>query len=157
MRLFYVHEQSAESPKRSLFLAGPSPRGNGEYDWRKDACAVLSRIGFDGTVYIPLPRDGIFRGNYDHAAQIEWELEHLEKASVIAFWIPRNLKTLPGFTTNVEFGRFSRSGRAVLGYPHSATKMRYLHYIANLDGVQVHHTLEETLVAAIEKIADQDY
>ncbi len=148
MILVHALERNAQSPKRSLFLAGPSPRGRGEHDWRKDARAHLDRIGFDGTVYVPLPRNGVYRPDYDHAAQIDWELEHLEKAHAIVFWIPRDLETLPGFTTNVEFGRFSRGGRAILGYPVSAPKMRYLDHIARLDGVPVFHTLEETLQAA---------
>jgi hypothetical protein len=153
MKLFYASERSADEAVRSLFLAGPSPRGNGEHDWRQEACALLRQMEFKGAVYIPLPRDGVYRDNYDHAAQIDWELEHLEKAGAIVFWIPRDLKTLPGFTTNVEFGRYSRSGRAILGYPKSAPRMRYLHYIADLDGVPVFHTLEETLAAALEAMA----
>lgn len=151
MKLLYALEHS-EVKERSLFLAGPSPRGHGEPDWRKDAVAWLEAAGYDGTVFIPLPRDGVYRADYDHVAQIDWELEHLEKAGAIVFWIPRDLKLLPGFTTNVEFGRFSRSGRAVLGYPEIAPKMRYLHHLAVLDGVPVFHTLEETLGAAVETL-----
>ena len=152
MRLIYALETDTEAPARSLFLAGPSPRGNGEYDWRKEACQHLAHIGFDGTVFIPLPRDGAYQTDYDHAAQIDWELEHLEKSGTIVFWIPRDLKTLPGFTTNVEFGRFSRSGRALLGYPVSAPRMRYLHHIADLDGVPVFHSLEQILEAAVARL-----
>jgi len=149
VRLVYALEADHKAPARSLFLAGPSPRGKGEYDWRRDACEHLAHIGFDGAVFIPLPRDGVYHADYDHTAQIDWELEHLERAGVIVFWIPRDLETLPGFTTNVEFGCFSRSGRAFLGYPPAAPRMRYLHHIAVLDGVPVFHTLEETLEAAV--------
>ena len=118
MRLLYAQEKASSEFSRSLFLAGPSPRGNGEHDWRKQARVLLHRLGFDGMVYIPLPRDGVFQqDDFDHTAQIDWELEHLEKARAIVFWIPRDLRALPGFTTNVEFGRFSRSGHTVLGYP----------------------------------------
>jgi hypothetical protein len=153
MKILYAGEQTLEDITRSLFLAGPSPRGRGEYDWRKDACAYLRETGFDGTVFSPLPRDGQYHDNYDHEAQIDWELTHLEKAGAIVFWIPRDLATLPGFTTNVEFGRFSRRPRIVLGYPESAPKMRYLHYIARLDQVPVHHTMKQTLQAAVDMLA----
>ena len=149
MRRLYALEPGEDGDARSVFLAGPSPRGHGEDDWRQRACAYLEQIGFDGTVCIPLPRDGHYHENYDYAGQIDWELEYLDKAGAIAFWIPRDLKMLPGFTTNVEFGRFSRSGRAVLGYPEGAPKMRYLHHLARLDGVPVFHTMEETLDAAV--------
>ncbi|WP_052025303.1 nucleoside 2-deoxyribosyltransferase domain-containing protein [Asticcacaulis sp. AC402] len=149
VRLLYVHEANPGEDRRSLFLAGPSPRGQGEPDWRKQACAHLNQIGFDGAVYNPLPRDGLYNPNYDHGAQIDWELEHLAKAGTIVFWIPRDLVMLPGFTTNVEFGRFSRRGNVVLGYPDAAPKMRYLHHLANLDGVPVFHSMEQTLDAAV--------
>ncbi len=151
MKHIYAMEAGpADGP--SIFLAGPSPRGKGEHDWRKPACAWLDAAGFSGSVFIPLPRDGVYRPDYDHAAQIDWELEYLEKAGIIVFWIPRDLEALPGFTTNVEFGRFSRSGRALLGYPEHAPKMRYLHHIAKLDGVPVFHTLEATLSAALRRL-----
>ena len=152
MNIVYAMERDPAEGARSLFLAGPSPRGQGEANWRIAAVAHLQAMGFDGTVYIPLPRDGVYRADYDHAGQIDWELEYLEKAGAIVFWIPRDLTQLPGFTTNVEFGRFSRSSRAVLGYPASAPKMRYLHHIAMLDGVPVFHTLAETLDAGVERV-----
>ena len=149
MKILYACERTFDGGKDSLFLAGPSPRGNGEYDWRKEAYDKLHQIGFDGIVYTPIPRNDLYRQNYDYDEQIEWELEYLEKAGVIVFWIPRDLVTLPGFTTNVEFGRFSRKGNVVLGFPISAPKMRYLQYIANVDGVPVFHTMEQTLQAAV--------
>lgn len=152
MKPVYALERPESASARSLFLAGPSPRGRGEHDWRKAALAHLDAAGFDGTVYLPLPRDGLYRPDYDHAAQIDWELEYLETAAVIVFWIPRDLTALPGFTTNVEFGRFSRSGRAVLGYPRGAPKMRYLHHLAERDEVPVFHTLADTLDAALARL-----
>ncbi len=152
MKTLYALEPADPDP-HSIFLAGPSPRGRGEDDWRRPALAWLEAAGFDGAVHIPLPRDGVYRPDYDHAGQIDWELAHLETAGAIVFWIPRDLETLPGFTTNVEFGRFSRSGRAILGYPKGAPRMRYPHHIAGLDGVPVFHTLEETLKAALSRLA----
>lgn len=152
MKLLYAHERINQEATRSIFLAGPSPRGHGEYDWRKQARIHLHRLGFDGVLYIPLPRDGVYQKDYDHTAQMEWELEHLEKARAIVFWIPRDLETLPGFTTNVEFGRFSRSGHTILGYPESAPKMKYLAHIAKIDDVPIFHTMEDTLKAAMDML-----
>lgn len=149
MQVVFVHEQAVGSLSRSIFLAGPSPRGSSDYDWRKQARTFLHRLGFDGILFIPLPRDGIYHEDYDHVAQMRWEIEHLEKAAARVFWIPRDLDRLPGFTTNVEFGRYSRMAPCVLGYPDSAPKMRYLHFIAEMDGVPIHHSLIATLDAAI--------
>lgn len=149
MQIVYAHERARGSLARSIFLAGPSPRSAADHDWRKEAIRQLYRFDFTGTVFVPLPSDGVYHETYDHRAQVFWELEYLEKAAVRAFWVPRNLKHLPGYTTNVEFGRFSRLSPCVLGYPPEAPGMRYLAIIAEIDRVAVYRTLEDTLRAAI--------
>ncbi|MDB4992208.1 MAG: hypothetical protein JWL75_453 [Parcubacteria group bacterium] len=93
MRLVYAHESVEGAPRRSLFLGGPSPREAAHLDWRKNARVLLHQLGFEGYVYIPLPRDGIYHDDFDHTAQIDWELAHLDKAGVRVFWIPRDLLT----------------------------------------------------------------
>ncbi len=117
------------------------------YNWRPEALRILSEHGFKGMVYVPLPREGDWAENY--YAQVEWELDFLDKAHMIAFWIPRDLKHLPGFTTNVEFGMYLKSKKIVLGYPQGAAKMRYLDTVARVNNVPVYHSLEETLVCAM--------
>ncbi len=143
----YAHEHPKSENELSIFLAGPSPRGKEDYNWRIKALEYLNNKKFKGMVYIPLPKDNNWLENYD--AQIDWELMYLNKANAIAFWIPRDLVHLPGFTTNVEFGMFLKSDKIVLGYPKNARKMRYLHYLANLNNVPVFDTLEETLDSSI--------
>jgi hypothetical protein len=127
MEVIYAHEHPVSRPGLSIFLAGPSPRGNSDYDWRPEALDCLSSASFAGTVYVPLPRNGLYLPDYDHNAQVDWELKYLEDCDAIAFWIPRDVLKLPGFTTNVEFGLFVRTGKIVLGYPLEAQKMKYLH------------------------------
>lgn len=51
---------------------------------------------------IPEPDADVFHG--DGNAQNEWEHLAIESCDVLMFWVPRDLETLPGFTTNVEFG-----------------------------------------------------
>lgn len=147
MKEIFAYEKSSGSDVQGLFLAGPSPRDKKQVNWRPEALGYLAEQGFDGEVYIPLPRDG--KWAEDYSDQIEWELEYLERADVIAFWVPRHSANLPGFTTNVEFGLFVKSGKIVLGYPPEAHRMRYLHYLADKYGVAVHDTLKETLGATI--------
>ena len=101
---------------------------------------------FKGTVFVPLPRNGHWLPDYD--GQIEWELEYLNKATIIAFWIPRNLRTLPAFTTNVEFGMYVKSGKIILGSPPKTPKMRYLEYLAEKNNVPIEHTLKATMEKA---------
>lgn len=151
MDLMYAHERCATPPRHSIFLAGPSPRGNEEYSWRPEAIEILESLGYTGTVYVPLPRDGQYHDDYDDRAQANWELDQLETADVIVFWIPRDLVTLPGFTTNVEFGMFCRKN-AVLGFPMGTPKMRYLVNVAERYGVRVFHTLRGTLGEALSML-----
>lgn len=149
MQVFYAHEHPESVPLSSIFLAGPSPRGAEHYNWRPQALRILSTMGYTGVVFVPLPRDGEWLANYD--AQVDWELDYLELARAVAFWIPRNLMHLPGFTTNVEYGLYLRSGKAILGYPLDAVKVRYLHHAAKRFGVPIFNTLEETMWCAIQK------
>lgn len=125
--------------KQSVFLAGPTYRNNEGRSWRKDAIDLFTKIGFDGVLYIPEPFVG------DYKKQIDWENDSLNKATCIMFWIPRDLKILPGFTTNIEFGEWMKSGKVVLGYPKNAPKMDYLHYKAEKYGVPISYSLSDTI------------
>ena len=148
LEVVYAHE-TWEKTLSCIFLAGPSPRNDTHYNWRMEAIALLSKFHFEGAVFSPLPRDGNWLSDYD--LQVTWELTYLNRADSIAFWIPRDMVNLPGFTTNVEFGMFLKSGKIVLGYPIDAPKMRYLHAIAVMEDVPIRTTLEETLACAIER------
>lgn len=134
---------------KSIFLAGPTPRSPSVPSWRPDAVMTLELLGFDGTVFVPEDGDGCStKFNYDD--QIEWELQALHSATVIVFWIPRKMDTMPALTTNVEFGLFAARRNIVLGYPKDAFRMKYLRGIATMYGLNVYSTLTQTLSAAVE-------
>lgn len=44
-------DQEVIKGKKSIFLAGPTPRGDNTISWRSDACKKLEKMGFDGVVY----------------------------------------------------------------------------------------------------------
>lgn len=147
------NKNSKEVPtevKRSIFLAGPCPRKfeHGDRTWHDDALHYLDSIGYDGHVFIPLPFVG------DYVEGVHWEETYLNLADVILFWVPRELETLPGFTTNIEFGEWFKSGKTVLGYPPGAPKMSYLDLRARENGVEVRNTLEETLDVALQMVGE---
>lgn len=75
---------------------------------------------------MPEDRDNTKSIEWTFSRQVSWETEHLEKATVVLFWIPRDLEELPGFTTNIEFGEYMKSGKIVIGSPLDAPKMSYL-------------------------------
>lgn len=149
MQVIYATEAAPATVTQSIFLAGPSPRGAADLNWRPEALAILERLGFSGTVFVPLPRNGDWPTQYDD--QVSWELRHLNMADVIAFWVPRDKERLPAFTTNVEYGLFINSGKCVLGFPPTAPHMRYLASLAKDRAVPVHDNLEATLRTAVEK------
>lgn len=148
MNIIYAQQPIPETVENGIFLAGPTPRSAEIPSWRPEAVALFEKHGFDGTLFIPENEGGGFSGTYD--AQIFWEWEGLEKSKTILFWVPRELETMPAFTTNVEFGLHCKSSKVVLGYPEGAPKMRYLHALANRENIPVLHTLEETILVSLK-------
>ena len=143
MQILYARQ----SLPKSIFLAGPTPRDSETKSWRPEALEILKALNFDGTVFIPEDDSWAYKDNYDD--QVEWELQALHSASVIAFWVPRELNLMPAFTTNVEFGMLAHRQNVVLGYPKNAPKMKYLETIANLYYVPTCHSLQETMIYAV--------
>ena len=142
-----------ERDATSVFLAGPTPRSDEVPSWRPAAREALAAQWHGPeplTVLIPESRDGIRAAYYDD--QVDWETEARSAASAILFWIPRDLETMPGYTTNVEFGLDVTTGRAVLGCPPDCPnpeRNRYLIYVARRHGVPVRETLPDTATAAL--------
>jgi ADP-ribose pyrophosphatase YjhB (NUDIX family) len=172
----YARQPAPESWDAAVFLAGPTPRSPGVASWRPEAVALLreawprmavdgqrlvvfspedpaaarARSGAECAVKRPEPggKGGGTHGTWE--AQVAWEDRELRRADVIVFWVPRDLATLPGFTTNVEYGRWHDSGKVVLGTPPDAPGIRYLrHYAPG----PVADTLPDTIAAALRHIA----
>jgi hypothetical protein len=154
LRLLYAGEPLTGKDVTSIFLAGPTPRRPSVPSWRPAAIAELAGQ-WPGpeplAVLIPESPDG--PGTVDYDDQVEWETSARAGATAILFWIPRDLKRLPGFTTNVEFGLDATTGRAVLGCPPDCPnpeRNRYLIWLARQHGVPVCETLAETVTAALD-------
>ena len=133
-------------------LCGPTPRDKETKSWRPEALKILEGLGFDGHVFVPEPRDGRVFGDY--VDQVEWETSALHQADVIVFWIPRDLKSLPGFTTNVEWGIWADTGKVVLGTPPDAQKVQYLQHMATKLKVANYSTLDTTLEDAVKSLGE---
>lgn len=158
----FFYEDKALGCNPSIFLAGPVAEDSTyEQSWRKEAVNILARQGFKGSVYIPEYREGESRKGCGDST---WEWKRLDACDIILFWIPRDLEKLPGFTTNVEFGRYIslRPDAVVLGHPEDAPKMEYLDrlyglYHSNADGYDVAHTLEDTVKDALRRLKENGY
>lgn len=134
-----------------IFLAGPTPRSASVESWRPRAVALLEESGFTGAVVIPEDRNKKPSGEeFDYPQQIAWERKALKRADVVVFWVPRDLKDMPAFTTNIEFGFVSeRRQPFVLGFPENVPKMRYLAWVAQEQNAPMRHSLEETIETAL--------
>lgn len=150
----YYREFPPDSFSKSIFLAGPTPRDKDVKSWRPDALKILEELKYDGVVFIPESRNGEKLKDYE--VVIEWEERYLNMADVIVFWISRELKTMPAFTTNDEWGHWKNSGKVVFGAPPEAQKVDYQKHYANKYFVPASDTLKGTLENALKLIEDGD-
>lgn len=153
LKLIYAQEHLNTLIPKSIFLAGPTPRDKDTTSWRIEAINILENLDFKGNILIPELRD-TFSENFEYSNQIEWEESALKKATVILFWIPRELVHLPGFTTNIEWGYWiaTNPNKIILGSPVNTPKMDYINYYANKLMIPNMNNLEETIKKAMEKI-----
>ncbi len=127
MRVVYSDQDSTLFNGPSLFLAGPTPRRADVPSWRPEALQILEALKYEGYVYVP--ELSAPKSDHDYVSQVEWEYTCLNGAKHIIFWVPRDLDTMPAFTTNVEFGYYLKTGNVVYGRPDSAPKNRYLDWL----------------------------
>lgn len=151
-RLVMARESIPAGP--SVFLAGPTPdRAAPVPSWRPEAYRLVDeqwRGPTPLTVVNPESRDGRRCARYED--QVDWETAARAAAGAVLFWVPRDIRTMPAMTTNVEFGLDVGSGRAVLGCPPGCAnpeRNRYLIYVANRHQVPVCTTLHATVAAAL--------
>lgn len=135
----------------SIFLAGPTRNAaDPAPSWRENAIAMLTEAEVPN-VMTPESFEGERAERY--ADQFAWEVAGRGVATVILYWIPRDVVTLPGFTTNVEFGYDVASARkVVLGAPPDCPnpeRNRYLISLANTHSVPVRATLESAVETAV--------
>lgn len=150
LKVVYAKEELPTEVVKSIFLAGPTPRDKDIESWRQGALKTLEDLGYDGHVFVPEPSDGKFSGDY--VDQVEWETNALNQADIIIFWVPRDMKTLPALTTNIEWGLWADTGKCVLGTPTGAEHVRYLQWMATKMKVPNYSTLEATLQEAVGKL-----
>lgn len=144
----------------SIFLAGPTVRGNQPYltSWRFEAIDLFLANSFTGTLIVP---EFPSKTESDKGKMWipEWEHTGLRLSTVIMFWVPRT-RELIGLTTNHEIGYWMARDRAkiVYGRPDNAYRIEYNDIMFAVDckerGVEmgpIHSTLDATVRAAIAK------
>ncbi|WUH96230.1 hypothetical protein OHR68_21840 [Spirillospora sp. NBC_00431] len=148
----YAREEPPDRWDAAVFLAGPTPRSPEVESWRPAAITAL-RERWRGpgrlVVFVPEHRHGL---HDDYVGQVEWEERCLHLSDEVIFYVPRDLATMPAFTTNVEWGMWHDSGRTVFGAPPQAPKNRYLLHYAAKSGVPTATDLPATVAAALDRI-----
>lgn len=139
--------------KPLIFLVGPTPRLPSVPSWRPEATDILSKVGYTGVVFIPEPEGGKWKGNY--IDQIDWEhdaLSECAKTGCIAAWVPRDMKTMPALTTNIECGIYLESPRFLYGRPPGAERTSYFDYMYEHKAKHGKpcETLEDLMLEAID-------
>jgi len=152
MKIVYSRGQFPESFSKAIFLAGPSPRSADVESWRPTALEYLEKCGYDGVVFVPENGEG--SAPFDYELQVAWEEEGLNKADAIVFWVPRDLDTMPGLTTNIEWGAWHKSGKAIFGAPEDAPSMKYFRRYADKLRIPQANSLEGTLDLALDSVGD---
>lgn len=160
MEVIYAHETFPDKVRKSLFLAGPTIRRDPTNrqalmtSWRVKALQELEMLGFEGHVFVPEPKNGIWDENL-YEDQLEWEEEGLHRADCILFWVPRDMQgvkfedsIMPGLTTNDEWGFWKNSGKVIWGSPKGADHTRYQQYYASKLGVSSYDNLSAALLLA---------
>jgi ADP-ribose pyrophosphatase YjhB (NUDIX family) len=160
LKIVYNRKQPPSFFNKSIFLAGPTPRDSNLKSWRSDAIEILDSLGYDGVVFVPedSPNDpDLTFPDYDtdpvgYKEQIDWETTWLNAADCIIFWIPRQLPDFLGLTTNVEFGRFFKSGKVFVGAPKEAVKNEYLKVISEQNDLNWYDDLSTCIRGALDSI-----
>lgn len=155
MNIVYAQEELPKKVTKTVFLAGPTLRSGHPKDmhsWREDAVKYFKELEFDGHIFIPEARDGNYGDIY--IDQVEWEEEALNAADLIIFWIPRDLKHLPGFTTNDEWGHWKNFGKTLFGAPEEAEKVRYQIHHAEKNGIPVFIDLKDLCIHTVDRLAE---
>lgn len=153
MTVVYALDPLPETISQSCFLAGCTPRSSEVPSWRPEALRYLEEAGYEGVVFVPEARAENPWDEKNWAPQVEWERLCLNVADQIVFWIPRNMETMQGLTSNVEFGRYIADNKVVFGAPTEAVHVKYLEKML-LDDAHTHrnYTLESTIYEAVDNI-----
>lgn len=160
MNIIFAGDNFPDYVEKSIFLAGPSPREPSVKDWRNSVVEALKQKGFDGTLYIPIPRKRFLNDyekdeNWTYDDQIEWECLARQRADALLFWIPRSMEgKMPALTTNIEFGEDLRFPNVFYGRPDSAESCRYLDRRMGMLNRSVSNNINDLLDNILQYIND---
>lgn len=132
--------------KISIFLAGSIEMGVAE-DWQSKIEEELK----DYNVIIFNPRRDNWDSSWEQSIhnpqfreQVEWELDHLDKADIILMYFDENTKSPISL---LELGLYAASGKMILYCPEGFWRKGNVDIVATRYGVRQVHSMAELLVA----------
>jgi hypothetical protein len=141
-----------DSSDRSVFLAGSIEQGLAE-DWQSvvttaladlDAVVLNPRRDEWDVSWVQSIENEAFRG------QVEWELEGLERATVVAMYFAPATKAP---VTLLELGLVARTGRAVVCCPEGYWRRGNVQVVCSRYGVPLVATLEGLVAEVRSRLA----
>jgi hypothetical protein len=149
------HPYELAADATSLFLAGSIEMGTAE-DWQTDIAGRLA----DLDVAILNPRrdewDSTWRQSLDDPqfrAQVEWELDGLDRASVIALWLS---PTTRAAISLLELGLTARSGKVIAGCPDGFWRKGNVEVVCARHGIPLLADFDSFVAAVRARITRQD-
>jgi hypothetical protein len=124
---------------RAVFLAGSIEQGTAD-DWQATLTSALAAHD----VFVLNPRrdewDATWRQAIDEPrfrGQVEWELDGLERADVIAMWFAPSTRAP---ITLLELGLHARGGKVVVGCPDGFWRKGNVEIVCARFGIPLHAT-----------------
>lgn len=135
----------------AVFLAGSIEMGAAD-DWQNLLCAMLD--GRDVVVLNPRRDewDATWRQSIDEPtfrAQVDWELDGLERADVIAMWFAPATRAP---ITLLELGLHARSGKVVVGCPEGFWRKGNIEIVCARFGIPLHATWEAFVADVLARL-----
>jgi hypothetical protein len=150
MKVFKPPTPISVGTERVVFLAGSIEMGAAE-DWQARLAASLA-----GDVVVLNPRreewDASWRQSIDEPKfreQVEWELDGLDRADVIAMWFAPETKSP---ITLLELGLHARGGKVIIGCPMGFWRRGNLEVVCVRHAIPLHATWDAFEAAVRSKI-----
>jgi hypothetical protein len=138
--------------ERSVFLAGSIEMGRAEA-WQASVEAALA----DLPLAVLNPRRDEWDASWEQSIrnrqfreQVEWELDGLERATVVAMYFAPGTQAP---VTLLEMGLVARSGRLVVGCPPGFWRRGNVEVVAARYGVPLVESLADLISAVRERLA----
>ncbi len=140
-----------------VFVPEPKPLADdSRYDWGQAPRWEHKMLDMADVPLVWVPRDmRMSPGSVVKLSKDIAELPNRTEEEIVRYLTEYEPELrMPGLTTNVEFGYWATSGKAILGQPPRAPHTAYLRFIADKCHIPTSWTLEETIDKALAHIGN---